>query len=91
MQKDSFQKVFTNFSLVPKKLKEILQEVKSAIQITHLDYDVVIKRLHFYYNMKLVTFGINEERNLIIPFPFLYNHVYNNSSYYIKFIIDLNI
>ena len=51
------------------KLQEILKEVKIAIQISNPDYDIVIKRLHLYYDMKLVTFGINEERNLIVQFP----------------------
>ena len=52
----------------PVKLKEILDEVKKAIQNTNPDYDSVIKRLNLYYDMKLVTFGINEERNLIVQF-----------------------
>ena len=51
------------------KLLEILDKVKKAIQISSQDYDVVIKRLHFYYDMKLVTFSINEERNLTVQFP----------------------
>ena len=55
--------------LPPTKLQEILKEVKKAIQISNLDYDIVVKRLHLYYNMKLVMFGINKERNLIIQFP----------------------
>ena len=33
------------------------------------DYDIVIKRLHLYYDMKLVTFGTDRDRNLIIQFP----------------------
>ena len=33
------------------------------------DYDIVIKRLHLYYDMKLVTFGIDRDKNLIIQFP----------------------
>ena len=40
-----------------------------TIKITNPDYDNVIKRLHFFYDMKLVTFGINEESNFIIQFP----------------------
>ena len=36
------------------KLKEILNEVKKAIQITNPDYIIVLKRLHLYYDMKLV-------------------------------------
>ena len=57
------------FLLPPMKLQEVLNEVKKAIQITNQDYIIVIKRLHLYYDMKLVTFGINEERNLIVQFP----------------------
>ena len=55
--------------LCPTKFREILDKVKKAIQITNPNYDIVIKRLHLYYDMKLVTFGVNEERNLIVQFP----------------------
>ena len=51
------------------KFQEILDEVKKAIQISNPDYDVVIKGLYFYYDMKLVTFGINKYRNLTVQFP----------------------
>ena len=50
-------------------MKEILNEVEIAIRKTDPDYDLVIKRLHQYYDMKLVTFGIDKDRNLIIQFP----------------------
>ena len=33
------------------------------------DYDIVIKRLHLYYDMKLVTFSIDRNKNLKIQFP----------------------
>ena len=56
--------------LSPAKLKEILDEVKKAIKITNLDYEIVIKRLHLYYDMRLVTFGIND-KSLIVQFPIL--------------------
>ena len=55
--------------LQPSKLNNILQEVKAALQVTNRDYDLVIKRLYLYYDMKLVTFGIDDQRNLIIQFP----------------------
>ena len=55
--------------LSPMKLKEILDEVMKTIQIINSDYDIFIKRLHLYYNMRQITFGINEERNLIIQVP----------------------
>ena len=53
----------------PMKLQEILQEVKKAIQFSNQDFNIVIKSLHLYYDMKLVTFGINKERNLIVQIP----------------------
>ena len=42
---------------------------------TNPDYDIVIKRLHLYYNMKLVTFSIDRHRNIIIWFP-IFVHPY---------------
>ena len=55
--------------LPPLKLNTILQEVKETLQGTNRDYDLVVKRLYLYYDMKLVTFGIDDQRNLIIQFP----------------------
>ena len=55
--------------ITPSKLKKILNEVKIAVRKTNPDYDLVIDRLHLYYYMKLVTFDIDKERNLIIQFP----------------------
>ena len=55
--------------ITPLKLKEILSEVKVAIRKTNPDYNLVIDKLHLYYGMKLVTVGIDKERNLIIQFP----------------------
>ena len=57
------------YLLPPMKLKETLNEVKKNIQITNPDYDIIMKRLHLYYGMKLVIFGINKERDLIVQFP----------------------
>ena len=51
------------------KFKEILDAVKTTIQRTNPDYDLVIKSLHLSYDMKLVTFGVDMDRNLIIQFP----------------------
>ena len=48
------------------KLKEILLEVKKTLQITNPDYDFVIDRLHLYYDMLLITFGIDKNMNVII-------------------------
>ena len=55
--------------LPPSKLQEILGEVKNIILTTNPHYDVVIQRLHLYYDIKLVTFAIDKNRNLINQFP----------------------
>ena len=55
--------------ITPLKLKEILSKVKVAIRKTNPNYDLVIDRPHLYYDMKLVTFGIDKKRNLLIQFP----------------------
>ena len=58
------------FSLImPFKLQEILNLVKETLTKSNPDYDTVIKRLQLYYDMKLVTFGIDKDQNLIIQFP----------------------
>ena len=40
-----------NTLMKPAKLQEILLEVKKSLQITNLDYDLVLDRLHLYYDM----------------------------------------
>ena len=51
------------------KLKEILNAGRNTIRKTNPDYDLVIKRLYLYYDIKLVNFSIERDRNLIIQFP----------------------
>ena len=55
--------------LPPSKLEKILNEVRIAITKSNKDYDLVLTRLYLYYDMKLVTFGIDNQRNLIVQFP----------------------
>ena len=57
-----------NTLITPVKLKEILNEVRKTLQATNPDYDLVIDRLHLYYDMLLVTFGIDKDKTLIIQF-----------------------
>ena len=53
----------------PSKLEAILEQVKLVLGKTNKDYGLVLTRLNLYYDMKLVTFGIDSQRNLIIQFP----------------------
>ena len=55
--------------LPPSKLEKILNEVRVAIAKSNKDYDLVLTRLYLYYDMKLVTFGIDNQRNFIVQFP----------------------
>ena len=47
--------------IAPYKLQEIINSVKETLIKSNPDFDIVIKRLHLYYNMKLVTFGIDQD------------------------------
>ena len=63
-------KGYLPISLIPpSKLQLILSQVKIALTETNKDYDLVLSRLYLYYDMKLVTFGIDQDKNLIIQFP----------------------
>ena len=53
----------------PSKLETMLQQVKTALAKINKNYDLVLKKLYLYYDMKLVTFGIDRDKNLIIQFP----------------------
>ena len=55
--------------ITPSKLEAILKQVQIAIAKMNQDYELVLNRLHLYYDMKLVTFGIDSQKNLIIQFP----------------------
>ena len=55
--------------LPPSKLEKILNEIRIAIAKSNKDYDLVLTILYLYYDMKLVMFGIDNQRNLIVQFP----------------------
>ena len=55
--------------VTPIKLKEIITEVRKTLQVTNPDYDLVVDKLHLYYDMQLVTFSIDKDKNLIAQFP----------------------
>ena len=55
--------------LPPSTLSKILQKVKQVLLKTNKNYGLVIKGMYKYYDIKLITFGIDQNRNLIIQFP----------------------
>ena len=64
-----------NTLLTSVKLQESLMEVRRTLWVTNPDYDLVIDQIHLYYDMPLVTFGFDKDRNLIIQFP-VFMHPY---------------
>ena len=63
-------KGYLPISLIPpSKLAAILTEVKQTLAKTNKNYELVIRGMYKYYDMKLITFGIDKNRNLIIQFP----------------------
>ena len=62
-------KGYLPITLITPKLEAILKQVQIAIAKTNQDYELVLNRLYLYYNMKLVTFGIDSQKNLLIQFP----------------------
>ena len=55
--------------ITPSKLEAISKQVQIAIAKSNQDYELVLNRLHLYYDIKLVMFGIDYQKNLIIQFP----------------------
>ena len=63
-------KGYLPISLIPpSKLEAIMLQVRTALTKMNKDYDLVLNRLYLYYDMKLVMFGIDNQKNLIIQFP----------------------
>ena len=60
-----------NTLLTPKRLQGILSQVKRSLHFTNPDYTLVLDRLHLYYDVQLVTFGIDRDMNIVIQFPVL--------------------
>ena len=62
-------KGYLPISLIPpSKLETILQQIKLALAKRNKNYDLVLNRLYLYYGVKLVMFGIDNEKNFIIQF-----------------------
>ena len=55
--------------ITPRKLQEISAEVNKSLHQTNPNYTLVLDRLHLYYDMQLVTFGIDKDLNLVIQLP----------------------
>ena len=61
-----------------------LKEVRIAITKSNKDYDLVLTRLYLYYGMKLVTFGIDNQRNLIGQFHVFGSAIHSEKTDYVS-------
>ena len=68
----------------PNKLQDILAEVRRSLHQTNPDYTLVFDKLHVYYDMPLVTFGVDRNMNLIIQFPLFIQLYIQDRYFYIK-------
>ena len=62
------KRVFTHFFTTTIKIGGNLKRSENS-NCKIKDYDIVLTKLYLYYDMKLVTFGIDNQRNLIVPIP----------------------
>ena len=61
----------------PSKLDAILLQVRTALTKMNMDYDLVLNRLYLYYDMKLVMFGIDNQK-INNPVPSICTALYSN-------------
>ena len=52
----------------PSQLNYMISQIKKVVTKTNPKYDLVMKRLHLFYDMKLVAFSIDNKSVLIIQF-----------------------
>ena len=63
-----WNRVSTHLTHYPIKIARN-SEQRNMVKKTNPDYDLVIKRSHLYCDMKLVSFDIDNNKNLIVQFP----------------------
>ena len=78
-------KGYLPISLIPpSKLEAILEQVKLALAKANKDYDLVLSRLYLYYDMKLVMFGIDDQKNSNHSIPGICTDLYSNKANFIS-------
>ena len=62
----------------PSKLEAILLQVRTALTKMNKEYDLALNRLYLYYDMKLVTFGIDDQKEPNNSVPNICAALYSN-------------
>ena len=58
-------------------LQSSLDDIAMQIRETHPEYTLALTHISQYYDMKLVTFGIDKDRSLIVTFPVFLKRVHH--------------
>lgn len=59
----------------PSVLNGIIEQVKEAVDSSHPEYEVALENVANYYDMKLVTYGVDKtDHTLVVTFPILIQH-----------------
>ena len=53
----------------PKTVHSIMESVRKMVTETHPEYVLALPHVTHYYDLQLVTFGVDKENNLIVVFP----------------------
>ena len=61
----------------PDMLQSFVQEVADHLEANHPQYTLAMPHLSYYYDMKLVTFGVDKDKSLIVTFPILIKPISN--------------
>ena len=59
-------------------------KLRKPFKITKPDYDIAIKRLHLYYDMKLVKFGIKKEKKFDSSFSNFQTTIHTTTTCFIS-------
>ena len=63
------KRLSTNFTCTSIKIERNSICSENHIRKINQDYEIIINKLHLYYDMKLITFSIDRDKKLIIQFP----------------------
>ena len=53
----------------PKMLKQFTEDVEKELLKSHPQYTLAFPHISYYYDMELVTFGVDRNKSLVITFP----------------------
>ena len=62
----------------PVMLKSFTNDVQNELRLHHPGYTLAMPHISYYYDMKLVTFGVDMDNALVITFPIFIRPVHSN-------------